>query len=326
MKLFSPTSILLLTLLTLSILTLSTLAQQSDDDDFLDFDSNSENVQEKPSTPKIVDDFDFDIDDEEDDGQIEDDEDEDELENISDKDTFEDFGDDEIIRTTGDKKGDGNNNNRKFTEKGSKISAGQRLRETSVPHHLRENWYQYWIEAGFIGILVWYIFNFFSGKNLNYKIANTWMEENMQFLSTQFSEVGGANTDEDSEKTENENSVPTLTYNSSNIFTLWCTGRKDCEGMLVEIKLVARQDLLTVWRNKFNRKRLEGIDTITFSYFFEDKGFTEPCILTVGQPRLVGEIWKNFEDLRTFSIREPRVILYLYFISQISSERYLDVF
>lgn len=33
---------------------------------------------------------------------------------------------------------------------------------------------------------------------------------------------------------------------SENIFTLWCSGRTCCEGMLVELKLIKRQDLIAI--------------------------------------------------------------------------------
>lgn len=33
---------------------------------------------------------------------------------------------------------------------------------------------------------------------------------------------------------------------SENIFTLWCSGRTCCEGMLVELKLIKRQDLVAI--------------------------------------------------------------------------------
>lgn len=33
---------------------------------------------------------------------------------------------------------------------------------------------------------------------------------------------------------------------SDSVFTLWCSGRICCEGMLVELKLIKRQDLLSL--------------------------------------------------------------------------------
>lgn len=38
----------------------------------------------------------------------------------------------------------------------------------------------------------------------------------------------------------------TLVKESENIYTLWCSGRQCVEGMLVELKLIKRQDLINV--------------------------------------------------------------------------------
>lgn len=70
--------------------------------------------------------------------------------------------------------------------------------------------------------------------------------------------------------------------------------------------MVARQDAVTVWKNKFNKKRPESIDFINITYYYDDESFPEPCIMTVGQPRLVSELWKNFGDLRTFCPKGPK--------------------
>ena len=40
-----------------------------------------------------------------------------------------------------------------------------------------------------------------------------------------------------------------LQKESENIFTLWCSGRTCCEGMLVELRLLKRQDLVAVIAN-----------------------------------------------------------------------------
>lgn len=43
-----------------------------------------------------------------------------------------------------------------------------------------------------------------------------------------------------------ENESGGLMKESDNIYTLWCSGRTCCEGMLVELKFIKRQDLLAV--------------------------------------------------------------------------------
>jgi len=265
------------------------------EDSFDEFDDGSEAINANPTDLEAddADDFDFNEEDEEDDGQVEDGEDE--YENVV-KDSFDDFGDDQVMDTGDEKKEAGQGEKRRFTEKGSNTN---RLREANVPSHLRQNWNQFWIEGILIMLIIYYIINYFQGKGINQEIANMWMRENLNFLQTQFYKVGGASKG-------NPDETPTLSSNSSNCFTIWCTGRKGCEGMLVEMKLVARQDLVTVWKNRFNKKRIEGIDFITFSYYFEDGSFGDPIVACVGEGRLTGELWKNFSDLRTFCPKGPK--------------------
>jgi len=316
LKLLSPIILLILAV---------SIKVNANEDDFLDFDSdegvveskNSDNFDEfegnsnsgpvdtNSNNNDDIDDFDFSNDDDEDeDGMVEDDEDFDASEDKEnaipvEKSDF-DFGDEVIVDVEGNVKGnrnEGGNKKRSFTEKQRKGHGAPKMVE--VPSHLRENWYQYWIEGGFLALIVYYMLNYFKGKQVNDRIANLWMQENLEFLKTQFVEVGGAQVD-------NPDDTPTINFNSSNNYTIWCTGRKGCEGMLVELKLVARQDLITVWKNRFNRKRTEGIDFINLSYYFEDDALTEPCIISLGQPRLVNELWRNFNDLKTFCPKGPK--------------------
>lgn len=48
----------------------------------------------------------------------------------------------------------------------------------------------------------------------------------------------------DDGKMENESTG--LMKESDNMYTLWCSGRTCCEGMLVELKFIKRQDLVAV--------------------------------------------------------------------------------
>jgi len=261
-----------------TILLLFTISKlQAQNDDFADFDDDSNTIEMK----KPDNDFEFD---EEEDGLVEDVDDNEiaDRENFS----FENTPVDVMVDDTEE---------RKFEEKGSKPKMS--LKETKIPAHLRNNWHQFWIEGILLLFIFWYIINFFTGKKKNEDLANLWMSENVDFLRSQFSEVGGVSAPED---------IPMLNFNSYNNFTLWCTGRKGVEGIFIEINLVARQDLISIWRNKFNRKRHGTMDTVTTTVYLEDEILTEPCVLCIGQPRQVSELWKNFYDLKTFCPKGPK--------------------
>ncbi|XP_049950315.1 PAT complex subunit CCDC47 isoform X3 [Schistocerca serialis cubense] len=109
---------------------------------------------------------------------------------------------------------------------------------TKVPLHFRTNWDSFYLEMLMIAGLVVYAINFFSGKSKNSKLANAWFNAHRGILEENFSLVG------DDGKIENEN--PGLMKDSESMYLLWCSGRTCCEGMLVELKLLKRQDLVAV--------------------------------------------------------------------------------
>lgn len=192
--------------------------------EFEEFDAEDEDVAEivrgKPekeqaqSTPDIFqteEDTDDDI-------MVEDDDNE--FEHFQDEEEFEGFADEKID-----------------------LKSDQPVREpkitiTKVPLHFRANWDSYWLEMLMVAGLVVYFLNFFTGKSKNTKLANAWFATHKTLLEENFSLVGDdANLESDS---------PGLIKESENMFTLWCSGRTCCEGMLVELKFIKRQDLVAV--------------------------------------------------------------------------------
>lgn len=117
------------------------------------------------------------------------------------------------------------------------------LQYANVPLHLRSNWENYYVEIIMVLGIVVYFLNFFSGKSKNQKIANMWFNSHRALLESQFSLVG-----DDCAKNIEDIQEP-LNKDSENIFTFWCSGRICCEGMLVELKLLKRQDLVGVISN-----------------------------------------------------------------------------
>lgn len=118
-----------------------------------------------------------------------------------------------------------------FDEKDEKPSSEPKITIANVPVNFRQNWDSYYLEILMISGLVVYFINFATGKSKNTKIANLWFQTHRQILEDNFSLVGD---DGSVDKNENVN----LVKESENIFTLWCSGRVCCEGMLVELKLI----------------------------------------------------------------------------------------
>ncbi|XP_021914462.1 coiled-coil domain-containing protein 47 isoform X2 [Zootermopsis nevadensis] len=109
---------------------------------------------------------------------------------------------------------------------------------TKVPLHFRTDWDSFYLEILMVAGLVVYALNFFAGKSKNRKVANAWFTSHRSLLEENFSLIGDDGTK------DNEN--PGLSKDSESVYTLWCSGRTCCEGMLVELKLLKRQDLVSV--------------------------------------------------------------------------------
>ncbi|KAK9506244.1 hypothetical protein O3M35_008214 [Rhynocoris fuscipes] len=107
-----------------------------------------------------------------------------------------------------------------------------------VPLHFRANWDSFYLEMLMISGLFVYFVNFFTGKSKNSKMASIWFSTHKSILEDNFSLVG------DDGKMEIEHRG--LIKESEHLYTLWCSGRTCCEGMLVELKFIKRQDLIAV--------------------------------------------------------------------------------
>nr|CAD7261957.1 unnamed protein product [Timema shepardi] len=193
---------------------------EEDEDELLagkdldDLDQNDEFVVKKP-----VDSPEPDEEEEEDDGVVE--EDENEFDHFQDEEEFEGF-DSDRVGSSGKENG----------------GEAPKITITKVPLHFRANWDSYYLEMLMAAGLVVYALNFFTGKTKNNKLANAWFSSHKTLLEDNFSLVG------DDGKMENEN--PGLVKESESLYTLWCSGRTCCEGMLVELKFLKRQDLVAV--------------------------------------------------------------------------------
>jgi len=205
-----------------------------EENDFAEFDFEDEADEFSQEKPEEEDFQEAEVEDVDDEGAVEEDNGG-EFSHLTDEEEFENFNDkgedsDEFV------------NEKKPATKAGKGSVPP-LQYANIPLHLRSNWGNYYLEIlMIIGITVYFL-NFFSGKSKNQKIANLWFNSNRSFLESQFALVG-----DDGAKNIDDIHEP-LTKESENVFTFWCSGRICCEGMLVELKLLKRQDLVGVIAN-----------------------------------------------------------------------------
>ncbi|CAH1180404.1 unnamed protein product [Phaedon cochleariae] len=157
-----------------------------------------------------------------------------------------------------------------------------------VPLNFRQNWDSYYLEILMMSGLIVYFMNFAIGKNKNSKIASTWFNTHRQLLEDNFSLVGD---DGSLDRYENVS----LVKESENIFTLWCSGRTCCEGMLVELKLIKRQDLLAILSSMM-RPTLDQIH-ITIKMNKEDM---DSFVFCVAAKKTAQQLVKDMADLSVY--------------------------
>lgn len=168
-----------------------------------------------------------------------------------------------------------------------KISSGG-LKITKVPAHLRAGWQAFYMEMlTLMGIIV-YAANFFAGKNKNSKLATSWFKAHKVLLEQHFSIVG-----DDGMSSEPSSGV--LVKESESVYTLWCTGRQCCEGMLVELKLLKRHDLVSV----MSQMMRPVSDVVRITIYMDDEDMDNFVFALV--PKKNASRWqRDLQDLSYF--------------------------
>uniref|UniRef100_A0A8C1CWB7 PAT complex subunit CCDC47 n=1 Tax=Cyprinus carpio carpio TaxID=630221 RepID=A0A8C1CWB7_CYPCA len=109
-----------------------------------------------------------------------------------------------------------------------------------VPAHLQNSWESYYMEILMVTGLLAYIMNYIIGKNKNSRLAQAWFNSHRELLESNFALVGDDGTSKEATSTGK------LNQENEHIYNLWCSGRVCCEGMLIQLKFLKRQDLLNV--------------------------------------------------------------------------------
>lgn len=119
-----------------------------------------------------------------------------------------------------------------------------KIQFANVPVHRSVNWDKFYMEMlMLLGILVYFI-NFLSGKSRNNSIANSWLSNHWQLLKANFAFIGDDGRADPGLVVDGGSGE--FLRESDSTYSLWCSGRVCCEGMLVQLKLLKRQDLVSV--------------------------------------------------------------------------------
>lgn len=144
------------------------------------------------------------------------------------------------------------------------------------------------------GLLTYFV-NYFIGKNKNSKLASMWLQTHRTLLEENFAVIG-----DDSNK-ERE-SADGLIKESDSVFTLWCSGRTCCEGMLVELKLIRRQDLVAVISDLMKPSQDQLHIKIELS-----PDVMDPFVFCVATKRTASKFFKEMYDLVSIHYRRSLV-------------------
>lgn len=182
----------------------------------------------------------------------------------------------------------------------------QTLNIAKIPAHLRNNWENYYLEILMTVGLVIYFLNFFTGKAKNQKIANAWFSSNKALLESNFALVG----DDGSKNIEDIETQ--MQKESENMFTLWCSGRSCCEGMLVEIKLLKRQDIVSLISNAM--KPGQNKDQVRVKVHMNPDDM-DNFVFCLAQKKAAAKMAKELNDVMTYCPERKTAILDKYGLS-----------
>lgn len=169
-----------------------------------------------------------------------------------------------------------------------KSGAQPDLKIEKVPVHLRTSWEGFYAEILTLAGLAVYALNFFAGRNKNSRLATAWMKSNKDLLESNFSVVG-----DDGSSEEPQQGI--LVKETESLYSLWCTGRVGCDGMLVEIKLQKRHDLVSVISYLLKPAK----DTVTVTVHMTDDEM-DNFVLAILPKKTATKMQKELQDLTFF--------------------------
>jgi len=162
------------------------------------------------------------------------------------------------------------------------------LKINKIPYHLRTNWDSFYLEMLMLAGLSVYLLNFLHGKSKNNKLAQAWFQSHKELLEANFAVVG-----DDGQTKEEQTGI--LMKESENIYNLWCSGRVCCEGMLVTLKFLKRQDLVSTIARKFK----PASDQITVKIEFDENAM-DSFVFCLATKKACTKLHKEMTDLSLF--------------------------
>ncbi|KAM7334467.1 hypothetical protein ACRRTK_007787 [Alexandromys fortis] len=164
-----------------------------------------------------------------------------------------------------------------------------------VPAHLQNSWESYYLEILMVTGLLAYIMNYIIGKNKNSRLAQAWFNSHRELLESNFTLVGDDGTNKEATSTGK------LNQENEHIYNLWCSGRVCCEGMLIQLRFLKRQDLLNV----LARMMRPVSDQVQIKVTMNDEDM-DTYVFAVGTRKALVRLQKEMQDLSEFCSDKPK--------------------
>ncbi|XP_037333079.2 PAT complex subunit CCDC47 [Pungitius pungitius] len=165
----------------------------------------------------------------------------------------------------------------------------------TVPAHLQNSWESYYMEILMVTGLLAYIMNYLIGKNKNSRLAQAWFNSHKELLESNFALVGDDGTSKEAVSTGK------LNQENEHIYNLWCSGRVCCEGMLIQLKFLKRQDLLNVLARMMRPVGDQVQIKVTLN---EDD--MDTFVFAIGTKKVMAKLQKEMQDLSEFCGDKPK--------------------
>ncbi|XP_056262975.1 PAT complex subunit CCDC47 [Pseudoliparis swirei] len=165
----------------------------------------------------------------------------------------------------------------------------------TVPAHLQNSWESYYMEILMVTGLLAYIMNYLIGKNKNSRLAQAWFDSHRELLESNFSLVGDDGTSKEGVSTGK------LNQENEHIYNLWCSGRVCCEGMLIQLKFLKRQDLLNV----LARMMRPVCDQVQIKVTLNEDDM-DTFVFAVGTKKAMAKLQKEMQDMSEFCGDKPK--------------------
>ncbi|XP_051894892.1 PAT complex subunit CCDC47 [Pristis pectinata] len=169
------------------------------------------------------------------------------------------------------------------------------IKIVNVPHHLQNSWESYYMEILMVTGLLAYIMNYIIGKNKNNRLAAAWFNSHKELLEGNFSLVGMMGL------IKNPTSTGKLNQENEHIYNLWCSGRVCCEGMLIQLKFLKRQDLLNV----LARMMRPASDQVQIKITMNEEDM-DTYVFAIGSRKAMIRMQKEMQDLSEFCSDKPK--------------------